>query len=278
MQPLTQPPRPDGPGPQPRPGQRSHVQTAQTRRHDQARSHVHKLPGTPPRRGRRHDQAGCHQRGRRSRVARRLPSPPRPGPALRPGPAPRGRHRGRAPAPRPGPSGVSPQTKRRTRHAAATRRTRHPGGWRWHRHKRRRRPRPAAGLDEAPDAAGKRGEATFRQAPQASLIGRAGVAALPLLALVGSITRTGQQPTNLAFSMNTNWLFGGQYTSRSASGSSTTATSRRSRCRTPSPRCPGRTGTIPACSRYGSTGGTSTGRTCSTRTGRATGSSWTSTA
>ena len=52
---------------------------------------------------------------------------------------------------------------------------------------------------------------------QAGLIGGAGVAALPLLALVGGITRTGEQPTGLAFSMNTNWLFGGQYTSGSES-------------------------------------------------------------
>ena len=52
---------------------------------------------------------------------------------------------------------------------------------------------------------------------QASLIGGAGVAALPLIALVGGITRTGEQPTDLAFSMNTNWLFGGQYTSGSES-------------------------------------------------------------
>jgi beta-galactosidase len=52
---------------------------------------------------------------------------------------------------------------------------------------------------------------------QASLIGGAGVAALPLIALVGGITRTGGQPTDLAFSMNTNWLFGGQYTAGSES-------------------------------------------------------------
>ncbi len=52
---------------------------------------------------------------------------------------------------------------------------------------------------------------------QASLIGGAGVAALPLIALVGGITRTGEQPTDLAFSMNTSWLFGGQYTSGSES-------------------------------------------------------------
>jgi len=46
---------------------------------------------------------------------------------------------------------------------------------------------------------------------QAGLIGGAGAAALPLLALVGDITRTGAQPADLTFSMNTNWLFGGQY-------------------------------------------------------------------
>ncbi|MGB6581089.1 MAG: glycoside hydrolase family 2 TIM barrel-domain containing protein, partial [Streptosporangiaceae bacterium] len=51
---------------------------------------------------------------------------------------------------------------------------------------------------------------------QASLIG-AGVAALPLIAVVGGSTRTDEQPTDLAFSMNTNWLFGGQYTSGSES-------------------------------------------------------------
>ncbi len=52
---------------------------------------------------------------------------------------------------------------------------------------------------------------------QAGVIGGAGVAALPLLALVGGITRTGEQPSSLAFAMNTNWLFGGQYTSGSES-------------------------------------------------------------
>ena len=52
---------------------------------------------------------------------------------------------------------------------------------------------------------------------QASLIGGAGVAALPLIALVGGITRTGEQLTDLAFPLNTNWLFGGQYTSGSES-------------------------------------------------------------
>jgi beta-galactosidase len=56
-----------------------------------------------------------------------------------------------------------------------------------------------------------------RRLLQAGAIGGAGVAALPLLALVGGITRTDQQPTDLTFSMNTNWLFGGQYVAGSES-------------------------------------------------------------
>jgi len=52
---------------------------------------------------------------------------------------------------------------------------------------------------------------------QAGLIGGAGVAALPLLALVGGMNRTAEAPTGLSFSMNGNWLFGGQYTSGSES-------------------------------------------------------------
>ena len=79
---------------------------------------------------------------------------------------------------------------------------------------------PAGGrADEGPgeqEATAKR-RISRRTLLQVSLIGGAGVAALPLIALVGGITRTGQQPTDLAFSMNTNWLFGGQYTSGSES-------------------------------------------------------------
>ena len=53
---------------------------------------------------------------------------------------------------------------------------------------------------------------------QASLIGGAGVAALPLLALVGSMSPSNEpQPTNLSFSLNSNWLFGGQYMAGSES-------------------------------------------------------------
>ena len=58
-----------------------------------------------------------------------------------------------------------------------------------------------------------------RRMLQAGLIGGAGVAALPLLALVGGITRTDKQAVGLAFSMNTNWLFGGRYTSGSETSS-----------------------------------------------------------
>jgi beta-galactosidase len=53
---------------------------------------------------------------------------------------------------------------------------------------------------------------------QAALIGGAGVAALPLLALVGSMTRTAEpQPTNVTFSLNTDWLFGGPFMAGSES-------------------------------------------------------------
>src|SRR6266702_654451 len=76
-----------------------------------------------------------------------------------------------------------------------------------------------AGTDERPEeqeAALKR-RVSRRTLLQASLIGGAGVAALPLLAVVGGITRPGEPPAGLVFSMNTNWLFGGQYTSGSES-------------------------------------------------------------
>ena len=80
--------------------------------------------------------------------------------------------------------------------------------------------RPADGrTDEGPEereAAAKR-QISRRTLLQTSLIGGAGVAALPLIALVGGVTRNGEQPTNLVFPMNTNWLFGGQYTSGSES-------------------------------------------------------------
>ena len=77
--------------------------------------------------------------------------------------------------------------------------------------------RPGTGTDEQPGerATGIGRRLSRRTMLQAGLIGGAGVAALPLLALVGGITRTDKQPAGLAFSMNTNWLFGGQYTAGS---------------------------------------------------------------
>ena len=49
------------------------------------------------------------------------------------------------------------------------------------------------------------------------MIGGAGVAALPLATLVGGSDKTSSQATALALSMNTNWLFGGQYMAGSES-------------------------------------------------------------
>jgi beta-galactosidase len=68
---------------------------------------------------------------------------------------------------------------------------------------------PAREAEEAETGARRR--ISRRALIQASLIGGAGVAALPLLALVGSMSASQPPPTNLIFSLNTNWLFGGQY-------------------------------------------------------------------
>jgi beta-galactosidase len=79
--------------------------------------------------------------------------------------------------------------------------------------------RSKVGADKRPEereAAVKR-RISRRTVLQASLIGGAGAAALPLLALVGGITRTAEQPTDLTFSLNSNWLFGGQYMAGSES-------------------------------------------------------------
>jgi beta-galactosidase len=83
------------------------------------------------------------------------------------------------------------------------------------------RPGSGTGAEEQPDerTGGIRRRLSRRTILQAGLIGGAGVAALPLLALAGGSTRTDEQPTGLAFSMNTNWLFGGQYTSGSETSS-----------------------------------------------------------
>ena len=74
------------------------------------------------------------------------------------------------------------------------------------------------GLPSAEDAAAYVGETggrwriSRRAVIQASLIGGAGVAAGSLLALVGRVSPSKEPlPTNLSFSLNSNWLFGGQY-------------------------------------------------------------------
>ncbi len=71
---------------------------------------------------------------------------------------------------------------------------------------------PPARDDAAPNAGEAKRRISRRALIQAGVIGGAGVAALPLLALVGSISPSNEpQPTNLSFSLNSNWLFGGQY-------------------------------------------------------------------
>jgi beta-galactosidase len=77
--------------------------------------------------------------------------------------------------------------------------------------------RPGRGTegDAAPEereAKGRRRRISRRTLIQAGLVAGGGVAALPLLELVGRVTPTQEpQPTNLTFSLNANWLFGGQY-------------------------------------------------------------------
>jgi beta-galactosidase len=46
---------------------------------------------------------------------------------------------------------------------------------------------------------------------QAGLIGGVGIAALPLLALIGSLTKTGPKPIDFVYPLNADWLFGGTY-------------------------------------------------------------------
>ncbi len=68
----------------------------------------------------------------------------------------------------------------------------------------------AGGAPDEPQSAAKR-RISRRTVLQAGLIGGAGVAAVPLAALVGDIARSSRQPASITYSMNTNWLFGGQY-------------------------------------------------------------------
>jgi beta-galactosidase len=89
-------------------------------------------------------------------------------------------------------------------------------------------PRPAAGemavlpardgaVPPGQEAKAKR-RISRRALIQAGLIGGAGAAALPLLSLVGSMSPSSEpQPTNLSFSLNSDWLFGGQYMAGSES-------------------------------------------------------------
>ena len=89
-------------------------------------------------------------------------------------------------------------------------------------------PRPASGDATIPavaDRATPREEGakanrriSRRTLLQAGLIAGAGAGAVPLLAVVGSIAPSNMpQPTNLTFSLNSNWLFGGQYMAGSES-------------------------------------------------------------
>jgi beta-galactosidase len=61
-----------------------------------------------------------------------------------------------------------------------------------------------------------RGRVSRRALLHASVIGGAGIAALPTLALVGSLTRSGMPaPSNVSYTLNADWLFGGDYESGS---------------------------------------------------------------
>jgi beta-galactosidase len=76
---------------------------------------------------------------------------------------------------------------------------------------------PGGGAADEPETAAKR-RISRRVVLQASLLGGAGIAALPLLTMVGGTTRNGErQPVGFSYSMNTNWLFGGQYMAGSES-------------------------------------------------------------
>jgi beta-galactosidase len=74
-----------------------------------------------------------------------------------------------------------------------------------------------AGVSETGDheaggsEAGGRRRISRRTLIQAAVIGGAGVAALPLFALVADMSSNESRPTNLTFSLNSDWLFGGRY-------------------------------------------------------------------
>ena len=57
-----------------------------------------------------------------------------------------------------------------------------------------------------------RGRVSRRALLQAGVIGGAGIAALPALALVGSLTKSSMpEPSNVSYPLNADWLFGGDY-------------------------------------------------------------------
>jgi beta-galactosidase len=79
---------------------------------------------------------------------------------------------------------------------------------------------PAGLADATPQEGegGTRRSLSRRTLIQAGMIGGAAVAAIPLLALVGGMSPSAEpQQTGLAFSLNANWLFGGQYVAGSES-------------------------------------------------------------
>jgi beta-galactosidase len=180
----------------------------------QARTGPHRPgnPGTAPRAG----KAGSPSRvTRKAGAPHATPSGPRPaqgaGTSRRPqaGTVPHAAPAG-AP-PRPGkPGSALPRPGTAPRRPGATSSPPAPGGTAAT--PARDRTAPAGG-----EAKGKR-RISRRALIQASLIGGAGVAALPLLSLVGSMSPSNEPlPTNLNFSLNTNWLYGGQYMAGSES-------------------------------------------------------------
>jgi beta-galactosidase len=81
------------------------------------------------------------------------------------------------------------------------------------------RPAPGRAAPHGGQATGKR-RISRRALIQAGLIGGAGLAALRLFSRSGRASPSHEpQPANLSFSLNSNWLFGGQYTAGSESSS-----------------------------------------------------------
>jgi hypothetical protein len=80
----------------------------------------------------------------------------------------------------------------------------------------------AAEVEAAPDEEQTRAKPHIsrRALIQAGLIGGAGIGALSLIAMVGRDSPANlPQATDLTFSLNSNWLFGGQYTAGSENSS-----------------------------------------------------------